>query len=53
MHPFVGVAVHRDASADRAGEGGGVSNCNSRESHCDLHLWWYCVKEIHNNRETV
>ena len=45
MHPSVGVAAHGVASGDSAGEGGGVSNHNSRESRCDLHLWWYCIKK--------
>ena len=42
MHPCVGVAAHGVASGDSAGEGGGVSHHNPRESRCDLHLWWYC-----------
>ena len=46
MHPSVSVAAHGVASGDSAGEGGGVSHHNSRESCCDLHLWWYCSGEI-------
>ena len=42
VHPSVGVA-HGVASGDSAGEGGGVSHHNPRESRCDLHLWWYCI----------
>ena len=42
MHPSVGVAAHGVASGDSAGEGGGVSHHNPRESRCDLYLWWYC-----------
>ena len=44
MHPSVGVAAHGNASGDSAGEGGGVSNHNLCESHCDLHLWWYYIR---------
>ena len=43
VHPSVGVAAHGVASGDSAGEGGGVSHHNPRESCCDLHLWWYCI----------
>ena len=43
VYPSVGVATHGVASGDSAGEGGGVSHHNSRESHCDLHFWWYCI----------
>ena len=42
MHPSVGVATHGVASGDSAGEGGGISHHNPRESCCDLHLWWCC-----------
>ena len=42
MHPSVGVAAHGVASGDSAGEGGGVSHHNPRESRCYLYLWWYC-----------
>ena len=43
MYPSVGVAAHGVASCDSAGEGGGVSNHNPGESHCDLYLWWNCI----------
>ena len=46
MHPSVGVVAHGVASGDSAGEGGGVSHHNPRESCCDLHLWWYCIGGI-------
>ena len=45
MHPCVGVAAHGVASGDSAGEGGGVSHHNPRESRCDLYLWWYYIGE--------
>ena len=48
VHPSVGVA-HWVASGDSAGEGGGVSHHNPHESHCDLHLWWYCIGEMSDN----
>ena len=55
MHPSVGVAAHGVASGDSAGEGGGVSHHNPRESRCDLHLWWYCSAarqvDINNNND--
>ena len=44
MYPSVGVAAHWVASGDSTGEGGGVSHHNSRESRCDLHLWWYYIR---------
>ena len=43
MYPSVGVAAHGVASCDNAGEGGGVSNHNPRESPCDLYLRWNCI----------
>ena len=42
VYPCVGVAARGVASRDSAGEGGGVSHHNPRESRCDLHFWWNC-----------
>ena len=53
VHPCVGVAAHGVASSDSAGEGGGVSHHNSRESRCDLHLWWYCIEETSDRAYTI
>ena len=44
MHPSVGVAAHGVASGDSAGEVSGVPHHNPRESCCDLHLWWNCIR---------
>ena len=53
MYPCVGIAAHGIAPHDSAGEGGGVSNHNPRESRRDLHLWWNCIGTSHTTHDTT